>query len=542
VRRSVAPDCRATRRPRSPCRGRRCAAERAGFSAGRREWDPDEHCDDDQPDQGSSNGDPPLLSFDGLPFDVISLGEFVLARDPAGDMEVQTRHVPLGFGTGTTAVALGDGSHRVTLTMQEFFAVGSPAVRVDGAVVTDPEFLAGELRVTVGDEDSTVIWPDGSTAALHWYLGWFVTVTVPDERATRMEGLLGAADGDLRNDLRLPDGTTVDTNDAAADESPYSLAWAVDDATTLFDYAPGESVATFRIPHPSTEPPALDEQSTDVCASALGAEATAHDVHSCAYDVSATGEDGFVDEYVDVVEDRDVAPTLGEPLLVRPTTEPPQTATPAAEGVAGRPALTLSATQPAGSVDAAAGTVMLAMAAPCSGLNVSIEVTAVDGAGGARASLCDPQELGEIGLDDDDEYLVGEAYVWLPADGPFNVELATTLGDAEALGEVAVYIDPSPLVADAAALADGERSTLSVLGDTVVYLPDPAATFDAVGLDVACAVEVWSGEAFPDPEPRDLGACQHTSGIDFPPTDTVVPVVVFNRTGDEITVELTPAN
>jgi hypothetical protein len=35
VPRSVAPDCRATRRPTSPCRGRCCPAERAGFPAGR---------------------------------------------------------------------------------------------------------------------------------------------------------------------------------------------------------------------------------------------------------------------------------------------------------------------------------------------------------------------------------------------------------------------------------------------------------------------------------------------------------------------------
>ena len=501
-------------------------------------WDPETECDPDAPDQGSSNGDPHLVSFDGLPFDIVTLGEFVLARDGAGDFEVQTRHAPFASGTGTTAVAVGDGSTRVTFTMPEFFSTDPPTVRVDGAVVTDGELIAGDLRVTWDDASAAVLWPDGSRVALDWYLGWFVTITVPPERSARMEGLIGAADGDLRNDLRLPDGTFADTDDVSADESPYSLSWVVDESTTLFDYEPGESVATFRSPHPDPRPPVIDTAAIESCSTALGADVTGHDVASCAFDVTVTGEDAFVDAYVTVADDRRDPPELAEPLMVLPTTEPPEAVADAVSGAAGEPVLTLSADQPSGTVDAVAGAVLLARADSCDEAHVAIEVTTVGGDGFATGSLCDSQDLGGIGLDDVDEWIEGEAYLWLSGDGEYNVTLAAL--NQGALGEVEVYLDPTPTVVDGAALADGDRSSLAGLADTVVYLPDPESTLDATGLDTACAVEVWRGSGFPDPEPFDLGACEHDDSISFPPTDMVIPVVVFNRTDDVVPIALTP--
>jgi hypothetical protein len=190
-----------------------------------------------------------------------------------------------------------------------------------------------------------------------------------------------------------------------------------------------------------------------------------------------------------------------------------------------------------------AGTVVLARAtAACGDVHLRIEVTEVGGDGFAVATLCDAQDLGGIGLDADDEWFNGEAYLWLPSTGTYNVGLAGSIADAEALGAVDVYVDASPVVVDASALVDGDRSTLSALADVVVYLPDPAVTYRVAGADdAACAVEVWSGRPFPDREPRNLGACEHTDEIDFPPTDMTIPVVVFNRTGEETVIELTPS-
>ncbi|WP_116999134.1 VWD domain-containing protein [Desertimonas flava] len=502
------------------------------------EWDPDEEChEDDEPDEAWSNGDPHLVSFDGLAFDVVTLGEFVLARDPAGDFEVQTRHVPFGFGAGTAAVAVGDGTTRVTFTAPDL-GIEAPVIRVDGVVDDRPEFTAGALRVAVGSDASMVAWPDGSTVRLHWYRGWFVSVTVPPARSARMEGLLGAADGDLRNDLRQADGTVVDTNVAAAHESPFALSWAVDESTTLFDYEPGQSVATFRIPHPRPQSPDLDPELIDGCAVALGERAAAHEVSSCAFDVAATGDEGFVHQYVAVVEDRADEPELADPVVERPEPPPAVSAAPPVAGVAGEPVLTLGAEDVA-TVAAVEGTVLLARIDSCDGAFVDLVVwRSSDREQLARAALCDPQQLPSVGLDDEDEWIEGEAYVWIPASGTYDVGMDFVLGDRALVGAVEVYLDPTPTV------IRGDPTGSLVLdgyADTIVFLTDPAIVYETAGLDAACAVEAWLVRDVPDPEPYDLGACEHTAEIDFPPTDRPIPVVVFNRTAGPIEIALTPA-
>lgn len=503
------------------------------------EWDPAVECDDEEPDEGSSNGDPHLVSFDGLGFDVVTLGEFVLARDPAGDFEVQTRHEAFGFGAGTTAVAVGDGSTRVTFTSPEFFATEAPVVRVGGEIEERREFNAGALRVVAGADEASVMWPDGSTVRLRWFLGWFVSVTVPAERSARMEGLLGAADGDLRNDLRQPDGVVVDTDVAADHESPFALSWAVDAATTLFDYEVGESVETFRVPHPRPLPPEVDPATVAECAGALGERAAAHDVESCAYDVAATGDDGFVQEYAIVVEERAEPPELADPLVGLPETRPSQSAAPAVEAVAGEPVLTLRVDEVA-TVEAVEGAVLLARAESCSGAFADVVVwRSSDREQMARATLCDPQQLGALAGDADDEWFDGEAYFWLPGDGAYDVGVTVTLGDGASVGAVDVYLDPTPTVVRDVG-ATGDRQTLDGLADTVVYLNAAAAEFATSGLDVACAVQLLVAEGFPHPEPRNLGRCGHAAELDFPPAERPIAVVVFNRAPGETAVELTP--
>ena len=268
------------------------AAAHATVSAVRaEEWDPDQHCQTDPDvDRAWSNGDPHLVTFDGLPFDVVTLGEFVTARDPFGDFEVQARHEPIGAGAGTTAVALSTGDHRITITMPDLGSFDDPVIRVDGIAATDDDLTIGDVTLVSDEFEVVVTWPDGSRVELRWFQGWFVEIVVPTERSARMEGLLGSADGDLGNDLGSRDGTVIDTTDMEQYESDAALAWSVGERTTLFDYEPGQSVATFRIPHPDPEPVEVPEDVRDDCADALGAAATDHEVASCAFDVAATGD------------------------------------------------------------------------------------------------------------------------------------------------------------------------------------------------------------------------------------------------------------
>jgi hypothetical protein len=505
-------------------------------------WDPERECSEDPPtDDGYANGDPHLVSFDGLAFDVVTLGEFVTARDPEGDFEVQARHEPFRKGAGTTAVAIGTGDHRITFTMPEFFIDDAPVVRVDGTAASDSQFTAGEVGVRVDGTDILVSWPDGSVVELHWFLGWFVKITVPSERSARMVGLLGSADHNMANDLVMPDGTLVDTHAASQYESPYALAWTVDESTTLFDYGPGQSIATFRIPHPDPAPPEISDEVLEECAATLGDQAAGHEIASCAHDVAATGEASFVSAYEFVVEDR-VA--TDDDYVIVPDTVAAPTPTPetVGQGRAGTPVLTLDDANPVGRLDAVEGTVLVARVQACGEqVDVSLSVSVVGAEDElAVAALCDPAGLGGI-LADPGEWTNGEAYVWLPGTATYEVRIDALRFD-DVIGPVDLFVDADPVVVSAADMAGGDERTLETIADTVVYLVDNAATFDAAGFDEACAVEVYwpTSTQFPNTEPFGLDACTHSEGIDLPSADWLIPIVVFNRTENPVTVVLTP--
>lgn len=220
---------------------------------------------------------------------------------------------------------------------------------------------------------------------------------------------MGDADGDMVNDLRFPDGTLVDTSDAEPHESPFVLAWAVDDATTLFDYEPGQSVATFRIPHPNPDPPASDPLVAETCEMALGDDATTYEVDSCTFDVTVTGEDDFVTAYAAVVEQR---VTGNDVPLVAFTPSPTTTVGPGTVGSAGEPTLILDSNQPSGVVTAVEGTVLLLATDSCGDDNLTVTVTWVGGDDElAVADVCDPSGLAGLLAGDDDEWINGEAYV-----------------------------------------------------------------------------------------------------------------------------------
>ena len=57
-----------------------------------------------------------------------------------------------------------------------------------------------------------VVWADGSTAVVTWYGGSYVVLDLaPAEiHSGHLEGLLGDADGDAGNDLRLAGGAPVE--------------------------------------------------------------------------------------------------------------------------------------------------------------------------------------------------------------------------------------------------------------------------------------------------------------------------------------------
>jgi hypothetical protein len=226
-------------------------------------------------DDGYNDGDPHITTVNGVRYDFQGAGEFVALRD-GGLTEVQTRQTPVAtsFNPGAnphtglatcvslnTAVAARVGKHRVTY-QPNLGGVPDPAglqLRVDGSLTTlapNGLALAGGGRVAPSPGGGIRIdFPDGAAliATPGWWASqgkWFLNLSVLRTRAS--EGIMGdIAPGNWLP--ALPDGTRLGPKPASLSQRYADLnqrfadAWRVTNATSLFDYAPGTSTATFTL-------------------------------------------------------------------------------------------------------------------------------------------------------------------------------------------------------------------------------------------------------------------------------------------------------
>ena len=494
-----------------------------GFSASREpglvtvlaeKFDPKKHCDRPRP-KGSSDGDPHLLTMDGVAFELMSAGEFVLASAP-GDgstpaFDVQMRTAPAARPGDRysliTAVAVRYGDDRVTLTVPDYLSRpdevvvrrnGEPA-DVDGATL-------GALTLARDDERNwRLSAPDGTEVSFRYLNGFFVEVTPPEATAGRLVGMLGAANGDPLDDVRLADGTDVNANDWDVVHHAFADSWRVADATSLFDYRAGESTATFTdraFPgaFPELETAAFQE-ARQRCHESMGRAATTPEIDACAFDSVATGDDAYADVYAEVVDDRSPTPDETAPLPDRPTTTRSGGAA-AAPGEAslhlrGKLAPISDPSPPADAVAVLSGKVRV----PAGSLiTVVMECPAgafygvdVSDPSQEMATLTVCQDTTPL-LDDNDRAHSGEASILVGAAGSYELALTDLAPSGTTRSvDVAVYVDPEP--------ASGERASgpwvgqVTGIGDVATLrVPEGPARFSVVATgDVCIAVVAATG-------------------------------------------------
>ena len=176
-----------------------------------------------------------------------------------------------------------------------------------GRVVSAGSGLPGAIEIFFPDGTRLVItsnwWPDQSL--------WYMNVDVINTHAR--EGLVGAiTTGDWLP--LLPDGTSLGPRPASLNQRYVDLnqrfadAWRVTNATSLFDYAPGTSTATFTDKTwPPNRPPCVapgnsappqktigSERALEICRNIKNKTMRAQ----CVFDVSVTGESGFARTYL----------------------------------------------------------------------------------------------------------------------------------------------------------------------------------------------------------------------------------------------------
>ena len=282
------------------------------------------------------NGDPHITTVNGVHYDFQGAGEFVALRGFNG-LEIQTRQSPVstssvpgpdaysGLATCVslnTAVAARVGAHRVTYE-PNLSGVPDPSglqLRVDGNLIrlSNDGMDLGEggrvARAPLG-QGIEVTFPDGTLLVVTpgWWESqgkWYLDVSANHTLATA--GVMGhiTQEGWLP---ALANGVSVGSAPSALHDRYVTLygtfanAWRVTGATSLFDYAPGTSAATFALPawpkeNPSScvIPTAPLAQSVDARTAERACSVVVDTVanRDCRFDVAVTGEVGFAQTYL----------------------------------------------------------------------------------------------------------------------------------------------------------------------------------------------------------------------------------------------------
>ena len=288
----------------------------------------------------NTHGDPHIRTIDGTHYDFQSAGEFTLLRGES--IEIQARHTPVETAsplppnahTGlsscasiNTAAAIRVGTHRVTYQPN---ISGQPdpsgmQLRVNGKLVgkLGPRGMTlgggGRILPTTAPGGIQIEYPGGADIVLtpNWWPHqqlWYLDIDVRYARANF--GIMGAIAP--RNWLpALPDNSWLGQRPAALSArynqiyGQFADAWRVTNTTTLFDYAPGKSTASYTLkswpkfrptecslPRPWAPPVAPQQPiALDAARKICGGIVDAVDFGNCVTDVSVTGEEGFANVY-----------------------------------------------------------------------------------------------------------------------------------------------------------------------------------------------------------------------------------------------------
>ncbi len=282
---------------------------------------------------GYNDGDPHITTISGVLYTFQSVGEFTALRDLPG-FEIQTRQSAMptwapytdaytGLKTCVsvnTAMAARVGTHRVTFEPDFNNPASGMVLRVDGVTTSLPAAglnLSGGGHLAQLPGALEIDFPDGAILTVPAYqVGTQWVIHVDGSRLDAREGLMGAiASGSWLPALPnggaegpMPPSTLTGMHQRfVVLNRDYANAWRVNGRTSLFDYGPGTSTATFTNPSwpvenattcvvpnmPPPPKPITAAAAQDICRAVTDKTANAN----CVFDVMATGRPEFSKGY-----------------------------------------------------------------------------------------------------------------------------------------------------------------------------------------------------------------------------------------------------
>jgi hypothetical protein len=293
-----------------------------------------------------SANDPHLVTFDGLKYDLQTLGEFTLIKSNNSVFEVQARQTPWNNSASVSinsAVAMKVGSDRVAIYAQGLpDADTTTPLRVNGKSTT---IQGGKLALDGGGEilqqggTYVVSVPTGEKVLVSLSSSFLNISPVVHNRSGKYSGLLGNVNGNPNDDLQIRGGTNVlefrstygDVNKVlnlvglrppgVLDKAEkvyfdqlykgFGNSWRVKQEESLFDYPPGKTTQSYIDPSFPNQYLTLNMLSADQIQKARNActeaKVTQDLMEGCIFDVGFSGFSEFartaaqVNGYIDIV-------------------------------------------------------------------------------------------------------------------------------------------------------------------------------------------------------------------------------------------------
>ncbi|NES17956.1 MAG: hypothetical protein F6K41_03295 [Symploca sp. SIO3E6] len=194
-------------------------------------------------------GDPHLLTFDRRRLSFQAVGEFIQAQTLDDQFEVQGRYKQAGENASlVNAVAIKLGQDRVG-----FYAGQNSQLRINGKLTTVEDnllVLPGGGQIYRDNGTYVVVSPNGEGVKVQEVSAGdgslIVEVVMPETQRGQVKGLLGNFNGDSSDDIQTRTGEVLPKNPNYEQlYKEFGNSWRIHHRESLFDYAPGETTATF---------------------------------------------------------------------------------------------------------------------------------------------------------------------------------------------------------------------------------------------------------------------------------------------------------